>query len=149
MRPGEGIGPLQLGMTRKDAMTAGLAAGFAVDAFARAGGPKTDLVLSGQLFVYFDAAGRVDEVEVAVPQGVDPRRVPVSCLGLPLAAPYDELLRRMRDRARADERDPEHPGTSAYPDLGLVLWADTKTEDLAEVRVQAILVRRAEPDQIR
>jgi hypothetical protein len=145
VRPGRGIGPIELGMTRSEVTIAALAAGLAVEDFSRGSGPKTDLVINRQLFVYFDADDRVLEAEVGVPESGDAALIPVSCLGLPLAAPYDEVLRRLHAVARVDETDPEYPGTSAFLDLGLVLWAEVKADDVADTCVQAILVRRPEP----
>lgn len=119
-----------------------------VQDFSRGTGPKTDLAIAGQLFVYMDPSDRVLEVEVGVPRDGHPGQIPVSCLGLPLAGSYVEILRRMSSVARVDETDPAYPGTSAYLDLGLVLWADVKAPDLGETSVQAILVRRPEPHRL-
>ena len=71
--------------------------------------------------------------------------LPVTCLDVDLTAPYDVVLGRLATFGRVDETDPEYPGTSVYSELGLSLWADAKAEDLADVRVEAIVVRRPEP----
>ena len=122
------------------------AAGLTVDDFRRGptAGPP-DMVIGGQLFVYFDGSDFVQEVEVGVTATDDEGQVRVTCLDLDLAAGYDTVLERMKAHGRVDETHPEYPGTSVYSGLGLSLWADAKAEDLSEVQVEAILVRRPEP----
>jgi hypothetical protein len=129
VRPGIGIGPIEIGMSRSAAIAAASAAGLTVKDFRRGSGPgKPDLVINGQLFAYFDGDGMVEEVEVAVPTVV--RELGVTCLGLDLTASYEVVRDRMSAIARVDETDPDYPGTSVYFDLGLSLWADAKAEDL-------------------
>ena len=100
---------------------------------------EPDLFTSGQLLAYFDADGAVEEVEVAVPSSS--REVTVACLGLDLNASYGSVRRQMSAIGRSDETDSDI-GTSSYPELGLMLWADARPEDFADVRVEAILLRR-------
>ena len=147
VRPGVGIGPIEIGMSRADAIAAATAAGLTVEDFRRGLGPgKPDLAISKQLFAYVDNSGTVEEVEVAVPtQG---QELAVTCLDLDLTASYGVVLGRMASIARVDETDPEYPGTSVFFELGLSLWADATAEDLPDVRVEAILVRRPEPNPL-
>lgn len=153
VRRGAGIGPIDLEMSKRDAIAAATAAGMVAKDFRRgAGVGAPDLAVDDQLFAYFDDEGIAREIEVAVPSGGSGRTV--ECLGLDLRAPYGELLDRMRAFGRADETDPEYPASSLYFELGLCFWADTKPErlrhlldpeDLLEERVEAILVRAPEP----
>jgi hypothetical protein len=134
-------------MSRADAIAAATAAGLTVEDFRRGPGPgKPDLAMSGQLFAYVDGNGTIDEVEVAVP--TDGQGLAVTCLDLDLTASYEGVLGRMASVARVDETDPEYPGTSVFLELGLSLWADATAEDLPDVRVEAILVRRPEPNPL-
>ena len=149
VRPGIGIGPIDIGMARSDAIAGATAAGLMVEDFRRGPGHgKPDLVINGQLFAYFDGAGRVEEVEVGL-SADEEAEFAVVCLDLDLAASYEAVLRRMSAISPVDDTDPEYPGTSAYPELGLVLWADAKAEDLPDVTVETILVRRPAPGQHR
>jgi hypothetical protein len=145
VRPGEGIGPVDIGMTREQVQAAAAAAGLHVRDFSRTGKGSSDLVVNGQVFVYFDKGGKVYEAEVTVPSEEDDLLLPVTCLDLDLTASYEDILGRVAPVARVDEADPEYPAASPFPELGLVLWADVKPEELAEARVESILVRRRRP----
>jgi hypothetical protein len=143
VRPGAGIGPIDIGMTRGEARSAAVAETLSVDDFRRshegvAGLP--DMVIGGQLFAYFEGGDRVVEAEVAVS---GPLRV--TCLDLDLSAPFPDVIDAMATHGRVDPTDPAFPASSVYPELGLALWADSKPRDLAEVAVEAILVRSPEP----
>ncbi len=141
MRPGGEIGSIDIGMSRSSAIAAATEDGLTVEDFRRGPGPgKPDLSIGSQLFAYFDADGALEEVEVAVPSSS--RDIAVECLGLDLTRSYASVRRQMSTIGRVDKTDSD-PGTSSYTELGLVLWADAKPEDYAEVRVKGILVRKA------
>jgi hypothetical protein len=139
VRPGAGIGPIEIGMTRQEALAAALADGLQARDFRRGrswkDGPP-DLLIGDQLFAYFEDGDRVVEVEVAANFGR-----PVSCLNLKLAAPYAEIRFAMQAIARLDETNPEFPSSCAYPEIGLDLWSEAEDGD----PVQAILVRAPDP----
>jgi len=143
VRPGLGIGSIDIGMSRSSAIAAATADGLTVEDFRRGpGSGKPDLFIGSQLFAYFDADGAVEEVEVAIPSSS--RELAVECLGLDLDASYASVRRQMSAIGRRDEADVES-GATSYPELGLMLWADAGPEDFADVRVQAILVCSGEP----
>jgi hypothetical protein len=147
VRPGVGIGPIRIGMTHDEARAAGNAAGLRSADFKRGANlvdqpasSPTDLSFGSQLFAYFNGGDVVEEVEVAVSGPL-----PVALFDVDLGAPSADVLRAMQAHGRVDETDPEYPSTSAYVELGLSLWADVTVEDLSEVSVEAVLVRRSEP----
>jgi hypothetical protein len=143
VRPGAGIGPIDIGMSRADAIEAATLAGLIVEpgTSGTVDGPP-DLMIRGQLLAYFDADDFVAEVEVAIPSG-NTDELPVTCLNLDLTASFETVLRHMASIAQVDKTKPEYPGTSVFRELGLSLWADARAEDLPDVCVEAILVRRA------
>ena len=141
VRPGNGIGPVDIGMTRDEARAAAATSKLGVHDFRRAEADKRedgppDLYIGGQLFAYFSGGDRVVEVEVAVSGPL-----PVTCLDLDLRAPFADVLEAMAEHGRVDRTHAEFPSTSAYPQLGVVFWADLKPADLAIEPVEAILVR--------
>jgi hypothetical protein len=141
VRPGHGIGPIQIGMTRSEARDAARDAGLAVEEFRRGGGDgPPDFVIGRQLFAYFGEDGTVDEVEAGVS---GPQRVAYGALDL--TSSYAGVLEAMKPLGQVDETHPEYPSTSVFSELGLSLWADVGPQDLADALVAAILVRRAEP----
>jgi hypothetical protein len=145
VRPGTGIGPIDLGMTRDEAVIAAAAARLSARDYWRVpGAAAPSLSLGGQLFAHFGEDGHVAEVVAAISQPGD-GELEVTCLDLDLTAPYEDVLHRMAAHGRVDETDPEYPGTSVFLELGLVLWADATAEELHEVHVEAILVRRPMP----
>ena len=137
IRPGSGIGPISIGMTREEALAAVADAGLAVQDFRRAvrSGPP-DLYISDQLFAYFEEGDRVEEVEVSV-CGAHP----VLCLDMDLTASFAEILARMKTVARVDETDPD-PSVRVYPEIGLAFWSESGPDE--EAPVQAISVCRPE-----
>jgi hypothetical protein len=141
VRPGTGIGPIDIGMSRSSAIAAAIADGLTVVDFRRGPGlGKPDLFIGSQLFAYFDVDGAVEEVEVAVP--TTSREIAVECLGMDLSASYEAVRNQMSGLGHVDAASRD-PGTSAYAELGLVLWADAGLDDYEDVRVEAILVRRS------
>ena len=136
VRPGAGIGPIEIRMTRQEAIAAALADGLPTLDFRRGKAWKPDgppdLLIADQLWAYFEDGDRVVEVEVAA-NGPHP----VACLNLDLAASYAEIRLAMQAIARADETDPEFPSGCAFPEIGLYLWSEAEDEE----PVQAILVR--------
>ena len=142
VRPGAGIGPISIGMTRDETRTSAAAMGLSIADFRRGStsdGPA-DLRFGDQLFAYFESGDRVVAVEVGV-------RGPLAviCLDLDLGASYADVMRAMKVHGNVDETDPEFPSTSVFFELGLTLWADVKPVDMSEFPVQAILVRRSQP----
>ena len=134
-------------MTRDEARAAGDGAGLQAADFKRGAGladlptsGSTDLSFGSQLFAYFNGNEVVEEIEVAVSGPL-----PVALLDVDLGTPYADVLRAMQAHGRVDETDPEYPSTSVYVALGLSLRADVTADDMAEVSVEAVLVRRSEP----
>jgi len=147
VRPGVGIGPISIDMTRDEARAAGSGAGLQASDFLRGAGQadqptsgSMDLSFGGQLFAYFHGGDLVEEVEVAVSGPL-----PVALLDVDLRASYSDVLRAMRAHGPVDATHHEYPSTSVFPELGLSLWADVIADDMSEVNVEAVLVRRSVP----
>ena len=139
VRPGSGIGPIEIGMTRDEVITAAKNWELAAVDFRRTGAEdRPDLLLGGQLFAYFQDGDRVAEIEVAVS---GPR--PVVCLGIDLAGSRVELLAQVAALDRMDENDPEYPSVAAFPEIGVSFWTDSGIE--GEGRIDAALVRTPDP----
>jgi hypothetical protein len=139
VRPGAGIGPIEIGMTREQARDAAVTSGLSVGDFRRGGGEgRPDFFIADQLFAYFEDGDLVTEVEVAVVGDHT-----VTCLSLDLTAPFADILSRMRAIAHEDETDPD-PAGRAFPELGLDLWSESGPSKGADLPVGAILVRRPE-----
>lgn len=120
VRPGEGIGPIAIGMTRLEALEAAKDAGLSVMSFVKSPNDPEALAIEQQLFAYFDRDDWVVEVEVAVPtQGNRPR---VMWGGLDFAQSPNELTKALEGIAQPDRTDTEYPATSIYPGLGLSVW---------------------------
>jgi hypothetical protein len=139
VRPGAGIGPIEIGMTREQARAAATAAGLSVCDFRRGGGEgPPDYFIADQLFAYFDDGDHVEEVEVAV--GGDHA---VTCLDLDLAAPFAHVIAEMSAIARIDKTNPD-PAGCAFPEIGLDFWSESGPSKAPKLPVEAILVRRPE-----
>lgn len=135
IRPGKGIGPVQIGMLRRDAQAAMRETGEPVESFVRWQGTPPVLAMQENAFqVYFDAADRVEGIEVMGPtsqwqnlgeqprfealyRGVDVFRTPAS-----------KLVEIVSREARLDP-DGEEPGaTFDFPSIGLSLWREVEEE---------------------
>jgi len=139
VRPGVGIGPIEVGMSRADALRAATVEGLTVSDFRRARGDGPfDLLVGDQLFAYLGDDGLVTEAEVAVG---GPH--PVICLDLDLAAANLEILARMKAVSPVDETNPEYPWVCDFPELGLSMWFEAGSEG----SVDAILVRAPSTSQ--
>src|SRR6476469_3550870 len=105
VRPGEGIGPLTVGMTRSEAMDAVEGAQFSSERFVKSPESPDALSIERQLFAYFDLDDRVEEVEVAVPRGPNDRGVRWNQLDFALDA--GAVAAALDETARPDSTDPE------------------------------------------
>ena len=111
VRPGSGIGPINIGMTRADAVDAAERAALTAAPFTR--GTRPALVIDRDLFAYLDGDDRVEEVEVAINSdraviwdGIDFALDPAI-----VAAALDEI-------AEPDRTHPDYPSSIDYGDLG-------------------------------
>lgn len=139
VRPGRGIGPIDLGMTMAEASTA--ASGLGVSAFTK--GASSAIQVAGQLMVYFDN-DRATEIEVAIPRNPADRAVRWQDIDFAKAA--TEVGSAIDEMAAPDDTDPEFPATRAYPTLGLSLWQEAKPGTLESGPYEAVLVRPASRD---
>ena len=139
VRPGEGIGPLSIGMIRSDAHAALTAAGLEPAEFSKVPTAPPALTAGGSLFAYFDASDRVAEVEAAVEAEGSGDLVWGE---VDLTGPAAQLAAELDARGEPDRSDREFPGTRAYPELGLVLWTDSKPDAWMEGPFETVLVRR-------
>ena len=130
IRPGKGIGPVKLGMSRDEARHAMQARGQRVVSLDR-GDPRPALAMHGNGFqVYFDAADRVHGVEVMRPYSAALRPGE----RLPFAAeledvdvfqtPATDLVALVSRKTRLDP-DSHDPGvTFEFPSIGLGFWRE-------------------------
>ena len=140
VRPGQGIGPIAIGMTRSQALEASESAGLSAASFVKSPTAPKALVIERQLFAYFDINDRVLEVEVAVPRDQDDRGVMWN--DLDFALDPGQVAGALDEIAQPDTEDAEYPTTRRYPDLGLILWKDAKPEDWLDGPFESVLVRR-------
>jgi hypothetical protein len=143
VRPGEGIGPITIGMTRSEALEAAASAGLSAMSIVKSPTAPEALVIERQLFAYFDPDDRVEEVEVAVPRDQDDRGVMWN--DLDFALDPGAVTGALDEIAKPDREDAEYPATSCYPDLGLALWKDAKPNDWLDGPFESVLVRRGGP----
>lgn len=145
VRPGEGIGPITLGMTRSEAFEAAENFRLTAASFVKSPTASEALVIERQLFAYFDRDDRVEEVEVAVPSDQDDRGVTWN--DLDFALDPGAVARALDEIAQPDKEDVEYPATRYYPDLGMAVWKDAKPEDWLDGPFESVLVRRRGPQQ--
>jgi hypothetical protein len=133
IRPGRGIGPIRIGMSRADAERAMGTTGQAVQSFVRGQqGPPVLAIERNSLQAYFDDADRVEGVEIyggagdSRALGVEPafsaryRGVDV------FRTPASELVAVVSRDAPSDPAASEDPGvTFEFPSIGLSLWRQT------------------------
>jgi hypothetical protein len=143
VRPGEGIGPIAIGMTRSRALQAANDVDLRVASFVKSTTEPEALAIERQLFVYFDSEDQVEEIEVGITSDGTMRAVLWD--GIDLTLDSDDLIRTLDAIAQPDRADAEYPASSYYPDLGLALWMDATAEDWVEGRFESILVRRPGP----
>jgi hypothetical protein len=140
VRPGLGIGPFQIGMTRDEARAAAEAASLSVRDFRRGGGVgPPDFFIAEQLFAYFEDGDTVTELEVALKGHRQ-----VTCLDLDLGMPFRTVIQVMQAIAHLDETDPD-PAGCTFPEIGLALWSESGPVKGGDRPVDAILVRTSEP----
>lgn len=129
IRPGDGIGPVEIGMSRAEAERAMKATGQAVESFVRWPQSPAVLAMERNAFqVYFDRADRVNGIEVmgltrdgqsdgrepeftALYDGVDVFRTPAK-----------RLVEVVSRRAKAKPVVTEAGSTLTFPALGIGLW---------------------------
>jgi len=130
IRPGQGIGPVQIGMSRDEARRAMQATGQTVDTIDR-GDPRQALVMQGNGFqAYFDASDRVHAVEVMRPYldmhsiaGRPPFAARLGDVDV-FRTPATHLVRIVSRVAPTDPHG-EDPGvTFEFPTIGLDLWRE-------------------------
>lgn len=146
MRPGEGIGPITIGMTRSEAVEAAESVGLTATSFVKSPTAPKALVIERQLFAYFDPDDRVEEVEVAVPRDPDDRDVMWN--DLDFALDPGAVTGALDEIAQPDKEDLEYPATSYYPDLGLAVWKDARPDDWLDGPFESVLVRRRGPQNV-
>jgi hypothetical protein len=137
VRPGLGIGPFNLGMTRADAIAAADTAGLTTAPFRRGSTGPVGLVIAGLLFIHVDAVDEVEEIEVALSDDMA-----IVWQGLDLRAPAREVVAAFDQIAAADATDREFPASMNYPAIGLSLWKEGKPGRPLTGRFEAVLVRR-------
>jgi hypothetical protein len=135
IRPGSGVGPVQLGMSRDDAKRAMGTTGHKVESFDRWQRSPPVLAMQENSFqVYFDGSDRVEAIELMGPSsdgqsfGDEP----------PFAAHYGDVdVFRTRASELADvvsrDADPDkeaedHGVAFTFPTIGISLWREG-TED--------------------
>ena len=130
IRPGDGIGPVEIGMSRAEAARAMTRTGHAVDTFKR--WPKESppvLAMQGNSFqVYFDRADRVNGIEVMGPtsdgqhEGLEPEFT-ARYEGVDVfRTPAKRLVEVVSRRAGAKPVVTEAGSTLTFPALGIALW---------------------------
>ena len=131
IRPGSGVGPVKIGMSRDDAKRAMETTGHKVESFVRWQNRPPVLAMQGEfLSGYFDRSDRVEAIEVMGPPS------DAQSLGdePPFAARYGDVdVFRTRASTLADlvSRDAE-PDTTAedhgvaftFPTIGIALWRE-------------------------
>jgi hypothetical protein len=137
VQPGEGIGPLRIGMTRAEASQATTDVGLSTVQVRRWARKPEVLVVAGQLQAYFDVADRIEEIEVAI---AAPDSIRLG--GLDFAAAPETVTAALDRLAQADRTDPEYPASSCYPTIGLCVWKDAKPGNWLDGPFQSVLVRR-------
>lgn len=135
VRPGKAIGPFRIGMTRDGAADVANALGLTVEAGSGPGRERRWRV-GHQLFLYFDAADAVVEIEAALTNGI-----PVVWRGMRLDLPARMVVAELDAIAAADDTDWEFPATTCYPRIGLCLWMDAKPGEPLTGSFESVLVR--------
>ena len=97
VRPGSGIGPIAIGMTRADAVEAAERAKLSAAPFSRGSTPA--LVIDRDLFAYLDGDDRVEEVEVAI--NSDRAAIWVGSTSVSIQRLSNQLSTSLRCRTRA------------------------------------------------
>ena len=136
IRPGSGIGPVRIGMSRGAAERAMRGTGQPVTAFVRGQTPPAVLAMHENAFqVYFDTSDRVEAVEVMGPsvdvqgRGDEPVFVAVFDGVDVFRTPATKLVEVVSRKAAPDLEAAEDPGiTFEFPTLGLSLWRQTDEE---------------------
>ena len=135
IRPGNGIGPVEIGMSRDEAKRAMEKTGRRVESFVRWENTPPVLAMQENSFqVYFDRSDRVKEIEVMGPSsdgqgfGEEP----------PFAALYgtvdvfrtraSKLVDVVSQDAAPDPTAEEHGAAFAVPTIGISLWRESTEE---------------------
>ena len=134
IRPGKGIGPVQIGMSREAARLAMQASGQAVAA-PRHGDPRPMLESHrGAFRVHLDAAGRVQAVEVVrgSREALRPgERLPfVAVLDDidVLQTPATDLVALVSRKTKLDPHSDDPGVTFEFPTIGLGFWRETSEQ---------------------
>ena len=131
IRPGDGIGPVEIGMSRAEATRAMKRTGRAVDSFARFPAEPPVLAMERNSFqVYFDHADRVSGIEVmGLPrdgqsQGLEPEFKALYAGVDVFRTPAKRLVEVVSRRAKAQPVIEEGGGAVEFPALGVGLWRE-------------------------
>ena len=131
IRPGDGIGPVEIGMSRAQAERAMTATGQAVDSFMRWPAEAPVLAMERNGFqVYFDRADRVNGIEVmgltrdGQSQGLEPEFTALYDGVDVFRTPAKRLVEVVSRRARAKPVVTEFGSTVTFPALGIALWRE-------------------------
>lgn len=129
IRPGDGIGPVEIGMSRAQAERAMRRTGHAVDSFVRWPAEPPVLAMERNAFqVYFDRADRVVGIEVmgatsdGQHEGVEPEFTALYDGVDVFRTPARRLVEVVSRRARAKPVVTEAGSTLTFPALGIALW---------------------------
>lgn len=135
IRPGDGIGPVAVGMSRAQAQRAMTATGQPVDSFVRWPQSPPVLAMERNAFqVYFDRADRVDGIEVmGLPRdgqshGLEPEFTALYGGVDVFRTPAERLVEVVSRRAGAKPVVTEFGSTVTFPALGIVLWREVVEE---------------------
>ena len=135
IRPGEGIGPVEIGMSRAQAERAMKATGRTVESFVRWPESPPVLAMERNAFqVYFDRADRVNGIEVmGLPrdgqsQGLEPQFTARYDAVDVFRTPAKRLVEVVSRRTRAKPVVREFGSTVEFPALGIGLWREVVEE---------------------
>ena len=117
VRPGSGIGPITIGMTRADAVESAERATLSAAPFRRGSTPA--LVIDRDLFAYLDGDDRIEEVEVAIHS----ERAAIWEGSTSVSTQRQSNLLSTSFRW-PNRTHPDYPSTIDYPGLGLSVWKE-------------------------
>jgi hypothetical protein len=138
VEPGIGIGPVQIGMTRHEVITAAEAAGMDVQTVRRWSGRPEVLIVADQVQAYFSPDDVVEQVESAMSP------TPVRYGAIDLGGRAANVKAALDRIAEPDTGDRDFPASFCYPALGLCLWQDAKPSDWRqEEPYESVLVQAA------
>lgn len=130
--PGEGVGPVRLGMTLAEARAAMPEGRESFMKGAEAVHQTDSWFDSGFQVFYKGQPALVHFIELSRDCGFEAR-----CFGVPIfATPADEVVNRLSDRAALDIDDPELGCSYVFPSLELAVWRPfmPETDDDEEAR---------------